>query len=93
MRFIGFFWAGALALSLTGTALAQFRNMSCAELYVRRNGIYRDAGLCFHTARAIRMFGNAGCSFDNAADVPLSHNERAVIAAITREERARGCPH
>lgn len=92
MRLIRWFLGCALAVSLYGTALAQFRSMSCAELFARRNGIYKDAGLCFHTARAIRMFGNAGCSFDNAADVPLSHYQRAVIAAINREERERGCP-
>ncbi len=92
MRFIRFFVAGALVAGLTGTALAQFRNMSCAELYARRNAIYKNEGLCFHTARAIRMFGNAGCSYDNAADVPLSRYERAIVAAIAREERERGCP-
>ncbi len=86
------FMIGLFAMGLSGVALAQFRDMSCEELYAQRNGIYKDAGYCFHTARAIRMFGNAGCSFDNVNDVPLSHADRVIIAAIVREERERGCP-
>jgi YARHG domain len=56
-----------------------------------RNSYYKEAGYCFHTARAIRRFGNAGCRFDDEAAVPLSRANRNRIAQIVREERRLGC--
>jgi hypothetical protein len=50
-------------------ALAQ---ASCSTLWHRRDQIYWQAGCCFKTAPAVRAFGNAGCSFANINDVPLS---------------------
>ena len=64
---------------------------SCGELSFQRNAIYKRAGYCFKTAEQIRTFGNAGCRFDEQADVPLSARERAAVAAILREERLEGC--
>ncbi len=69
-------------------ALAAF---PCDELWGERNAIYKDAGYCFRTERAIRAFGNAGCKYDELADVPLSARQRADIADIQRQERAAGC--
>jgi hypothetical protein len=65
---------------------------SCPELWQNRNQIYKDAGYCFRTARAIRAFGNAGCRFDDVNDVPLSANQRRDVREIERYERIRGCP-
>ncbi len=83
----------ALALALlslgTGPALAGF---PCDELWAERNAKYKDAGYCFKTARAIRAFGNAGCRYDDIADVPLSARQRADIADIQRQERENDCP-
>ncbi|WP_271166811.1 YARHG domain-containing protein [Hansschlegelia plantiphila] len=78
----------ALAL-LASPAVSQ---SICADLWRERNSIYRNAGYCFKTPRAIRAFGSAGCSYDDIADVPLSARERADIMDITREEHVRGCP-
>jgi hypothetical protein len=64
----------------------------CDELWAERNATYKDAGYCFRTARAIAAFGNAGCRFDNIAEVPLSARERTKIAEIERQERANNCP-
>ncbi|MGU3538756.1 YARHG domain-containing protein [Methylobacterium sp. A54F] len=63
----------------------------CDELWGERNAIYKDAGYCFRTPRAIRAFGNADCRYDDIADVPLSARNRADIAEIRRQERANGC--
>ena len=71
------------------TCLAQ--SDGCAELSYRRNSIYKQAGYCFKTAAQIRNFGNAGCQFDDQADVPLSARDREVVASILREERMLGC--
>lgn len=63
----------------------------CADLSYQRNAIYKAAGYCFKTAAQIRIFGNAGCQYDDQADVPLSANDRAAVAAIVRQERDYGC--
>ncbi|MGL4239866.1 MAG: YARHG domain-containing protein [Beijerinckiaceae bacterium] len=86
--------AAAVASLSTSAALAgdgpEFWN--CGELWQNRNQIYKDQGYCFKTARAIRMFGNAGCQYDNVEDLPLSANQRRDIRDIVRYERIRGCP-
>ncbi|MCF4123828.1 YARHG domain-containing protein [Methylobacterium sp. SyP6R] len=64
---------------------------SCDEFWYQRNMIYKEAGYCFKTAAAIKNFGNAGCKFDDQADVPLSARDRAEIASIKKMERAMGC--
>ncbi|WP_439572185.1 YARHG domain-containing protein [Phreatobacter sp.] len=83
----------ALVLALgAGTAMAQdFSSWSCRDLWTERNQIYKDAGYCFQTRRAIATFGNAGCAYDRQADVPLSGQQRRIIAAIRSAERWRGC--
>jgi hypothetical protein len=78
--------ATSLAITVS-TAHAQ----SCYDLWVQRNSVYKEAGYCFKTPRAIRYFGNAGCTYDNEADVPLSPGERGQIASITGMERRAGC--
>jgi hypothetical protein len=75
---------------LTATSKSAFAQ-SCDSLWVERNSIYKDAGYCFKTSRAIRYFGNAGCTYDSEAAVPLSPGERARIARIRRLERELGC--
>ncbi|GJD98853.1 YARHG domain-containing protein [Methylobacterium isbiliense] len=72
---------------LTGEAAAQ----GCDELWYERNRIYKEAGYCFRTPRGIRAFGNAGCSYDDERDVPLSARQRETVAQIRRTERAIGC--
>jgi hypothetical protein len=80
------------AAIMAGAALTPaFARASCASLWTERNQIYRDAGYCFKTARAIRVFGNAGCSFDNINDVPISARERAALRDIVAQERRMGC--
>jgi hypothetical protein len=69
-------------------ALAEF---PCDELWAERNAVYKDAGYCFRTAKAIRAFGNAGCKYDEIGDVPLSARDRAKVADIQRDERRHGC--
>ena len=71
-----------------GPARAEF---PCDGLWAERNAVYKEAGYCFRTARAIRAFGNAGCRYDDIADVPLSARDRAKVAEIQRAERANGC--
>jgi hypothetical protein len=78
--------------AIASPALAQsYMRQSCQDLWVARNQIYKDAGYCFKTSRAIRYFGNAGCQVDNQSDVRLSRSDRAAVDAIVRAEQAKGC--
>lgn len=79
-------------LALAGFSTPGTAQSLCDELWGERNAVYKEAGYCFKTARAIEAFGNAGCRFDDLADVPLSARDRAKVAQIQREERERGCP-
>lgn len=79
--------AGAAPLFAASDAQAQ----SCGELWYQRNSIYKAAGYCFKTARAIRTFGNAGCGYDSEYALPLSPDQRGTIARIVRAERELGC--
>ena len=84
--------AAALVASTVASAVAQdYRGWSCRDLWVERNQIFKDAGYCFNTQRAVRYFGNAGCMYDRQADVPLSASQRRIIAEIVRVERFTGC--
>lgn len=85
-----------LAVLLTAAAVliatTDAHAQSCSELWYQRNSIFKAAGYCFKTARGIRTFGNAGCQYDDEAEVPLSQRQRQIVANLRAEERDRGCP-
>jgi YARHG domain len=72
-------------------AQQQLSELSCDQLWFARNSIFKAAGFCFKTSRAISAFGTAGCLYDNEHDVPLSQKDRNVVEAIQGEERYRQC--
>jgi len=74
-------------IAMTSFASAQ----SCSALWHQRNSIFKDAGYCFKTPRAISTFGNAGRSFDSEYDLPLSSRDRATVNRIKGLERQKGC--
>jgi len=80
-----------LVVAANAVAAPAFAQSVCQRLWVERNSIYKAAGYCFNTQRGVRYFGNAGCSYDNVRDVPLSDRDRATVARIVAEERAMGC--
>jgi hypothetical protein len=65
--------------------------LGCQPLWEVRNWIYKENGYCFHTPKAIKVFGNAGCKYDDAADVPLNAAERHNVKAIKKAEAKKGC--
>jgi len=85
--------AGLVLLGWAAAARAQnsYWDYSCEQLWQERNGIYKGAGYCFKTARAIAVFGNSGCQYDAMGDVPLSKGDQDAIAMIQRVERSKGC--
>ncbi len=64
---------------------------NCDFLWQMRNGIYRENGYCFKTARAIAAFGNDGCRHTSESSLPMNRIERANVATIERAEKALGC--
>jgi len=65
--------------------------MTCDQLWIARNAIYKTHGYCFKTQRAINYFGNGGCYINDEGAVPLTAAERAEIAQYQAQERAMGC--
>ena len=66
-------------------------NTNCEGLWNQRNMIFKAAGYCFKTQRAIREFGNAGCQYDDLTNVPLSESQRQAIDDIMRVEAVKRC--
>jgi YARHG domain-containing protein len=86
------FITGTIAAAiLAAAAVAAQAQGICQSLWVERNSIYKEAGYCFKTARAINYFGNGGCRYDVEAALPLSQSQRAQIGRILAMERANGC--
>src|SRR5919201_222209 len=65
--------------------------LSCQDLWVLRNQIYKDHGYCFKTVRARSYFGNGGCWIDDEGDVGLSSKERKLVLYYKHWEAKRGC--
>lgn len=63
----------------------------CDELWTMRNQIFKANGYCFKTARAIKLFGNAGCKYDSEKAVPLSTQDRQTLSAIKKSARRQSC--
>jgi YARHG domain len=69
----------------------QLEQLGCQPLWEVRNTIYKENGYCFHTAKAIKIFGNAGCQFDNVSDVSLNEIELHNVSAIKKVEKNKHC--
>lgn len=84
-------FVACLAILTLSAPAAYAQDDICSNLWMQRNSIYAAAGYCFKTARAISVFGDAGCSYDSAYDVPLSLAQRQAINNIVSRERYFGC--
>jgi hypothetical protein len=63
----------------------------CQHLWEERNAIFKAAGYCFSTSRAIATFDNEGCQYARQEDVPLSGADRSRVTQIRLVEVANGC--
>ena len=81
----------ALAVAALVVAAQSARADECSELWFSRNRIYKSAGYCFKSSRALEVFGNAGCQYDDMRDVPLSESDRVAVGRYVREEAVLGC--
>jgi len=71
--------------------LSDLMQLGCQPLWEVRNWIYKVNGLCFKTPKAIKAFGNAGCLYDDADQVPLNQFEKYNVKAIKKAEAKKGC--
>ena len=69
----------------------EFEQASCQVLWEMRNIIFKERGYCFHSTRAVKAFGNAGCLYDDVASVPRNDFERANIGVMNQAEGSKGC--
>lgn len=67
------------------------RRLSCQNLYLVRNTIYDENGLCFKTDRALQYFDNSDCYVRNPAAVRLNNYERSNVSRIVQVEQQKGC--
>jgi YARHG domain-containing protein/SH3 domain-containing protein len=74
------------------TIVREITDFSCEQLWFGRNSIFKEAGYCFKTPRAITAFGNAGCLYDDINAVRLSAENQNFVESIRRAERAKACP-
>lgn len=65
--------------------------LSCHELWVARNQIYKDNGYCFKTKKARNYFGNGGCYVNDEGDVQMSWKERKLVMEYHHWEMVNGC--
>jgi hypothetical protein len=77
--------------SLPARAGEEPRDMSCQRLWEDRNYIFKDAGYCFKTSRAINFFGNAGCTVDKESNLRLTVKQRSYLRVLKQWERRKGC--
>jgi hypothetical protein len=65
--------------------------LSCKQLWVKRNQIYKTNGYCFKTAKARNYFGNAGCYVSDMDAVSMSSNEMQRVLTYKHWEQVNGC--
>lgn len=74
-----------------GTQESELDELSCDALWHKRNSLFKVAGYCFKTKRAIAEFGNAGCRYDHTNLVPLSDTDRQLVKRIQAAEETKRC--
>lgn len=83
--------AGAQPGPSRPTAPAQQAD-TCEDLWYRRNAIWYKNGYCFTGAKGQRIFGNQGCSRDQAgARAAMTSGERSLVDSLDAREKALGC--
>jgi hypothetical protein len=66
-------------------------NLGCPQLWHRKNALLKSKGLCFRDPRAIRIFGNDGCTTEDEVRLPLTPAEREQMARIVLSEKIKLC--
>jgi hypothetical protein len=69
----------------------EISDFSCDQLWFGRNSIFKTAGYCFKTPRAIAAFGNAGCQYDDISAIHLSVEDQNFAETIQQAEQSKAC--
>lgn len=65
---------------------------SCDDVWRRRNAIWHRYKYCFTTEKGRQVFGNAGCTRDQAAArAAMTSVDRAEVDTLAERERVMGC--
>ena len=81
-----------VAVSVRPLAPAPAKGESCETLWRQRNAVWHRHGYCFTTAKGQQLFGNAGCSRNDAqARAAMTNADRAEIDQIVAREQVLGC--
>ena len=67
------------------------RRLSCENLWMVRNTIFDENGLCFKTRRARSVFSNVDCWVEEQAAVALNDYEHSNVSKIVGIESSFGC--
>ncbi len=87
-------FAVELLIGLAGPSVARAEDVSamgCSQLWQRKNALLKSKGFCFQDARAIRTFGNDGCTIHGEARLPMTSADRELMARITLSEKMKLC--
>lgn len=91
MRVLSIVTAAAAILSANVAQAQDLWSMSCRQLWMERNSIYKAHGYCFKTREAIATFGNEGCYIENEGAIRFTGYEQQLISQITLVERQKMC--
>ncbi len=91
LAFVAYFTLASLHFEASAAPNDDYWSYSCGDLWYARNSIYHRARYCFKTDRAIKVFGNADCVFEQESDLPLPRASRREIVEIRHVEAAKGC--
>jgi hypothetical protein len=73
------------------SAQAQSYGYSCLEVQDGINIIHKRNGYCFQIPEWAQRYGNEGCFIYDQSRVPLSSDERTLLAALVRLRSEKGC--
>jgi len=80
-----------LPITLASAGDIQGDAYSCDELWQMRNQIYKNAGYCFTSKKAVAACGTTGCRYQSTAALPLSKQDRIILRDIKRSAARQGC--
>lgn len=82
----------SVAVNVRPSVPAAAAGESCDTLWRQRNAVWHRHGYCFTTAKGQQVFGNAGCSRNDAqARAAMTSADKAEVDHIIAREQARGC--
>ncbi|WP_333824052.1 YARHG domain-containing protein [Pinisolibacter sp.] len=83
--------AAAMVVAVVPAGAEDYSAMSCSRLWYAENLILKRHGFCFTDPRAVKRFGNDGCTITMESRVPMTVRERDDRARIVLTRRMKLC--